>query len=267
MFLAGANQKQAELRTQSIKGALRFWWRAIYGGDDIADMKQREAEIFGDAGDIGKSKVLLKLVKKKNYNSSNYSPVPHKTANFTFVGLDPKQSFILELSADSIIHSLFELFAILGGLGRRSRRGFGSFIIKKINQEDYTDIINLDFLQTLINKIHQNDFQQVNSSIENNRHSNINFPFIKAIQFGKGIENASLLLNKIGQSSHTNNSQYTGFVQPNRQASPIYVSITKKDNIYIPIITTLNGAYRNNSIYGVDKSLQFINDILDGDTI
>ena len=29
MFMSGADQSQAELRTASIKGALRFWWRAL----------------------------------------------------------------------------------------------------------------------------------------------------------------------------------------------------------------------------------------------
>ncbi|HPU57120.1 MAG TPA: type III-B CRISPR module RAMP protein Cmr1, partial [Verrucomicrobiota bacterium] len=33
MFLGGANpESQAELRISSIKGALRFWWRALMWG-------------------------------------------------------------------------------------------------------------------------------------------------------------------------------------------------------------------------------------------
>ena len=32
LFLSGANQQVAELRPPSIRGALRFWFRAMMGG-------------------------------------------------------------------------------------------------------------------------------------------------------------------------------------------------------------------------------------------
>ena len=47
LFLGGADPQKAELRAASIKGALRFWWRAVYGCDDLEDMKKIEAGIFG----------------------------------------------------------------------------------------------------------------------------------------------------------------------------------------------------------------------------
>ena len=49
MFLSGANQDVPELRPPSIKGALRFWWRAMNG--DKPNMRDLETEIFGGAGD------------------------------------------------------------------------------------------------------------------------------------------------------------------------------------------------------------------------
>ena len=49
MFLGGANIKISEIRTQSIKGALRFWWRAIYGKKySLEEMKKKETKIFGN---------------------------------------------------------------------------------------------------------------------------------------------------------------------------------------------------------------------------
>ncbi|MBA4369031.1 MAG: type III-B CRISPR module RAMP protein Cmr1, partial [Desulfobacterium sp.] len=46
MFLGGSDPKKAELRAPSVKGALRFWWRALYGSDNLEKMKKREGEIF-----------------------------------------------------------------------------------------------------------------------------------------------------------------------------------------------------------------------------
>jgi len=47
MFLAGADGKTPELRAPSIKGAVRFWWRAMNGCLSIKDLKEKESEIFG----------------------------------------------------------------------------------------------------------------------------------------------------------------------------------------------------------------------------
>ncbi|MGJ3241634.1 MAG: type III-B CRISPR module RAMP protein Cmr1 [Opitutales bacterium] len=62
MFIAGADQSKAELRGPSIKGALRFWWRALQWGKvrDVAELRRKEAELFGSSNG-GQSKVLLRL--------------------------------------------------------------------------------------------------------------------------------------------------------------------------------------------------------------
>jgi len=70
-FLGNALQK-AELRPQSFKGALRFWYRAIdaqlarpdnnKGNDNKVANKVREDTIWGGSGDnFGQSKVLLRI--------------------------------------------------------------------------------------------------------------------------------------------------------------------------------------------------------------
>lgn len=59
LFLGGADPKKAELRAAPIKGALRFWWRALHGSDNIEAMKNNEDKIFGSTE--GKAVVLVKL--------------------------------------------------------------------------------------------------------------------------------------------------------------------------------------------------------------
>jgi CRISPR-associated protein Cmr1 len=51
LFLGGADGKTAELRPPSIRGAMRFWFRAMMGGivgGNIEALKKLEADVFGD---------------------------------------------------------------------------------------------------------------------------------------------------------------------------------------------------------------------------
>lgn len=63
MFISGADQSKAELRLPSIKGALRFWWRALAWGrlnGDLGKIRQEENELFGST-DTGQAGVLMRL--------------------------------------------------------------------------------------------------------------------------------------------------------------------------------------------------------------
>jgi CRISPR-associated protein Cmr1 len=74
MFLAGADGTTPELRAPSIKGALRFWWRAMNGHLSLEDLKAKEDEIFG--GTDNRSKVTLRVKfdeeKAKKNGSSQF---------------------------------------------------------------------------------------------------------------------------------------------------------------------------------------------------
>lgn len=87
MFLGDANQNATDIRPPSIKGALRFWWRAMMWGHLLEEaegdeplalrcLHRREAELFGSAADEknggGQGKFLLKVVKNiKEKNANN----------------------------------------------------------------------------------------------------------------------------------------------------------------------------------------------------
>jgi CRISPR-associated protein Cmr1 len=70
LFLNGADGRTPELRAPSIKGALRFWWRALHGHLPLkahsgltTDLKSLETQIFGGSGDqVQRSKVLVQVV-------------------------------------------------------------------------------------------------------------------------------------------------------------------------------------------------------------
>ncbi len=50
LFMYGADQNHPEIRAASIKGVMRWWWRAVAGNIyTIDDMRYKESEIFGGA--------------------------------------------------------------------------------------------------------------------------------------------------------------------------------------------------------------------------
>lgn len=141
LFLAGADGWTPELRPPSIRGGLRFWLRALLGGkigDHLPSIKQAEAAVFGSTD--AASAVVIRVFTIDELSYGRYQPLLHSSdrrKQFTFLGWDPDQSFTVHVATragvptlpESAVSSLL-LMVSLGGLGRRSRRGFGSLQIK-----------------------------------------------------------------------------------------------------------------------------------------
>lgn len=142
LFLGGADpQGKPELRAASFRGELRFWLRALLGGvvgsDDTQRLHQLESNLMGSTGSA--SPVTISLTGQ-DLRSENFRPLPHSTSKtFTFPGFAPNERFILTLSPrpglttipEGVLAALL-LLLNLGGLGKRSRRGFGSLQVQDV---------------------------------------------------------------------------------------------------------------------------------------
>jgi CRISPR-associated protein Cmr1 len=173
MFLSGADGQTPELRAPSIKGALRFWWRAMNGhlptkeGDqwDYLPLKEAEQKIFGGSGmgennnkiDAQKSAFGIRIsdFPENNYRASNeykdkpglrylfYLIVPDKNGrvmseNDFAIKNNTVFDIILSSDDESILLKAcasFWLLTYFGGLGSRARRGGGNFTITDIEDE------------------------------------------------------------------------------------------------------------------------------------
>jgi CRISPR-associated protein Cmr1 len=169
MFLGGANPETPELRTPSIKGSLRFWWRTINGNLSIKDLKEKESEIFGGSGKKeGRSKIIIRvksdiIKKSKNkfpfekaistHNGNNiqinileylsFGPCAYdrntKSMQFNREYIQPCFNFeIIFKFTNEYREDLLKAFKALisfGGLGAKSRNGFGS--ISCMGLKDY----------------------------------------------------------------------------------------------------------------------------------
>lgn len=163
MFLGGANNTEAELRVPSIKGMLRFWWRATCGIENLEEMKKKEAEIFGSTDQ--KASFLIQVVNSNNINSmldlkergKKFKVHGHNVSIIDYLSygthkyergqgnvyfkqhITPDSSFFLRFQfynnelKDDILRAMY-FFIVYGGLGSRNRNGFGSLHIK--NNDD-----------------------------------------------------------------------------------------------------------------------------------
>lgn len=158
LFLGGAEpDKWAELRAPSIKGAMRFWYRAI-----DAEYAEYEGKIFGSQED-GQGIFSLKLLTNKRvengFTKSSYNLLSVGSGRNTKNGIiylgfsletgkeenyrqrkyiaaneDIRFELVFRKSPDiktkmAILSSIW-LLGHVGGIGSRSRRGFGTVALQ-----------------------------------------------------------------------------------------------------------------------------------------
>jgi CRISPR-associated protein Cmr1 len=278
MFLTGADGKTPELRAPSLKGAMRFWWRAMHGHLSLKELKEEESKIFGGSGEKeGRSSFSIKIKEIEILNEGIYQPLPHHTNNwcnsakgcifkrgkctksYKSACISVNSRFETEILLNDpllecTVKNLFILTSVLGGLGKRARRGFGSFKILKINNTHFSNDNSLKSICNLLNSV-SNIFKNTNNiSLNTEVHPTANYPYIKEIRIGKEDDSYEGLLNTIGHASHDHNDNSLGFAR-GRLASPIYVSLIEDSQGYKPIITTLNTAFENSN-WSVNENKQ-----------
>jgi CRISPR-associated protein Cmr1 len=189
MFIGGAHPNDApEIRPPSVKGALRFWWRALQWGTCLKDangdtclalkaLYQQEATLFGAAVEENRYGQGLCLIKLKQVQTQgieeNWPRNNDAGAGFLGYGLDATQNgnphrrgikqgrftvclalkpTVTAVQVQQLKNTLL-IWGMLGGLGSRSRRGFGSVAITKLNDQsfDFKNVENyLDAIKSLI---------------------------------------------------------------------------------------------------------------------
>lgn len=268
MFLTGADGRTPELRGTSFKGMIRFWWRALHSHLSIEKMYEQESQLFGSSDEnFGKSKLLLKL--SGQLQTAEYQLVPRSDKPFKALAFKEGESFSLLLSTRAeelaeIFVNITKIAIILGGFGKRSRRGFGSLEIVKINDTDFNFDYSPESICNLLNKVAYDCFAVREKKIIRTKpsHNSAKYPYIKEIYIKETSSDASTLLSKIAESAHKNDCEQTGFTKKEKRfASPIYVTVKKLTQGYCLIITVLNTAYPE-KFNTPDKSVLFIHDIL-----
>ena len=165
LFCAGADSKTPEVRLPSFKGVLRYWWRALAWsrcGGGLEVVGREEDRLFGSAGG-GQSRVLMRWasppepipipvneVVKLRAGGRVVGPGARylgygvmgafgaKAGRLTRACLAPfdftvqmRGRDLKEQELTSLRDSLVAL-GILGGLGAKSRKGYGSLVLRDL---------------------------------------------------------------------------------------------------------------------------------------
>ena len=247
MLMHGEDTAVAELRPPSIKGEMRFWWRAIHGNLSLDELKKQESLLFGGANENSAVKSSFRIRIKKGLSSSiSINSLPHKRVMTK--GYKENKPFEIEFLSNmelDKVEKIFELSTILGGFGLRSRRGFGSVSMIKNDSKPITE----EYIKGLISEING----------EFNYTSNILYPYIKEFEIGKiyiKFDNLQKVISK-ATSAKCGKHLFTD----SRFSSPIYVSILKfGENNYRPIITTLNCTSNRFKNKTKEEGLQVMNE-------
>lgn len=156
MFSYGADTRCAEFRVTELKALMRTTFREVYKFDNIEDMKKKEGELFGNLDHkspirfkckryIGEKKEALLLHRIDEKRKSYMSSIECGTK------IDIEMFIENEDYSDIYIY-LLVLSSILGGLGKRSKKGFGCFKIEQIkctNADEYNALINSGIIEIL----------------------------------------------------------------------------------------------------------------------
>ena len=290
--VANNNNSQPELRAPSIKGAMRYIWRAVqcatsekinalrdkefclFGGVTPSKSYASRMRIFVKGFDIGRSIDINPLLPHRNSNNMKRSAIKNN-ATFDVVISTFKSS---EEEHDNFVR-LFILTTFLSGFGRRSRKGMGSVEITQIsgdgNTIDYSptpenicELLNkISILDNIVNYYFKNG---IIKPIEGERNTNINYPCIEKVLFSKiTYKNTDELIKSIGELSHytqltQNKPVFIGHINPKRFASPVICSSLPCENGYKCVITQIHCTETMDEA-AINERDEYIGKLVDGE--
>jgi len=277
LFCGGADKGLVpELRASSIRGALRFWLRALLGGvlgDRPDEIFRHESQVFGSTDHA--SPVVVRIqAKRKELKWWEYNPLLHKPdhdVRFRFNGFVPNQSFEIHLlgrnrEALEQAKKALQLLCYLGGLGRRSRRGFGSLQI--IDGELALTAKNVEELANALK-------QKLVSILPSSFATLLDVPPFPILHpdwaqikvCSQEFESWEEAIGLIMKNAHNYKNHALGNANP-RQASPVHVHVTKLSTGKYALVLTTMLSQLNPRLSGVNrqKLVDFLN-AFEGDVI
>ena len=241
MFLRGSDNQTPELRPSAFKALFRYWWRAAVGETNVNTLREKEGDLFGNTK--GRSPLSIRIPGGVALPSGEYAPLPHR-GNFQSQAYNPNGRFNLTLTAPELTEyeKIAKLSFLIGGVGNRSRRGFGSIRYQNWEFQNIDELRN-EVYQAL-DQISPRRFQENNGRIDKGPAVGIpDHPVILNIYFGNTLSASSdTLLRRIGQETHDYSHDALGGINP-RMASPIHVRIQKVNGQFVPIVTQLHSVF------------------------
>ena len=149
-FCVGADQSKAEIRAPSIRGELRWWFRALGG------TREQEGSLFGSVDPARASKVIVRVTDLKLKNNKGLKSVTTKQQFFISdrpklnqdtVMIGDGSTFTLQIllkssdSSESLLNLAVRCFLTFGSLGLRSNRGLGAIQKIALSKNEFEDLV------------------------------------------------------------------------------------------------------------------------------
>ncbi len=282
LFLNGADKAQPELRAASVRGQLRYWFRAIEGAktDSLQEVWRKEESIFGST-ECG-SQVSIRLYQQAELDVDESYLLPHRSERKSPQrAIQSNQIFVLELVSplglplNNEAQNALLIWLMLGGLGKRSRRMFGAFdsnILGKNRPQSPEKLIQL--LQILLPDILGKPSYLINQC---HRGSVPSFPTLhpshSRISVGKvALESATEANRKLFGILRSDEFRLKetifGHTMGGRRASPLIAQVRKLGNDYYPVLTIMRSSDIKNDDWGIlNKFMDKCESVFEGQTI
>lgn len=271
LLIHGANTREldsVELTGKALRGCWRFWFRAILGGivDNISPqlLYEHESHVFGSADENIGAKFRL-LVETISIGKPSPTQIAFSSRRVSFWGYPEGSEFRITVrprknmgnkEVDVLLATIW-MWANLGAIGQRARRGFGSPIM--VAKDPHFEALRLpetglftkqqyleDYLKAGLSSVGDIISDRLNlqaASIANNlppAHQDNYFRLrsleqIAVSEHGQG-SNIQEVLNKVhGKSS--NNGELGGAWGNRRLASPVFLRLHKVNQDFYPVVT------------------------------
>lgn len=154
------------IRSQSIKGHLRFWWRTMQHCKDPTTLREREDALWGSTAKASTVRLAVipygtperKILSRDARGYVQYEDLPPYVL-FPLQGQKEKDQFtiITDLKFHLTINcrkedreavkNTVKLWVLFGGIGARTRRGCGSITCQQIEEEFLTPEAIIQFIR------------------------------------------------------------------------------------------------------------------------
>lgn len=236
VFMSGSERSEAELREASIKGVLRFWWRALALGSlrSLEEVRKKEAQIFGSS-ETGQSKMQLMLLTPQvdileKGKILEYADGGVVGSGARYLGYGLIEAFgsakkktkmgelirpCLKAPVNGILRLLFKpgtpeddmrmveaaliAMGLFGGVGSRSRKGYGSFNLLELRRNHEALFSAPADIQDLKAKI-MNLFKKYEIIANNGRPEYTAYSTETRIDIIEAGKNPLRLLNSVGEA-------------------------------------------------------------------
>ncbi|MBI5445327.1 MAG: type III-B CRISPR module RAMP protein Cmr1 [Deltaproteobacteria bacterium] len=159
MFLSGADPAVAELRPPSIRGAMRFWFRAMTGlvvGGNLSALHTLEKRVFGHTESRSPFRVRISPPPEEQWKPGEHLPggdgeaLNYLSCQALFdafgrlrrAAIKPSSTFTVTFQFRDqdehlrpVVLATFWMLSALGALGSRTRRGFGGIAVSSEEPE------------------------------------------------------------------------------------------------------------------------------------